>query len=157
VNTSVNTYLDELAAGLRSCGLTSDEADEIVREAASHVREAGGDPVETLGPLDEFVEAVVSRGAETLETSALWEHRTIEGATAFNEMRLLEEAGREGWELIGCAPLRLYCRRRPGELVGWEYRRKSGGPRLDAELARDGWKLATTWLIFRYYGRRITA
>ena len=53
MNTSVNTYLDELAAGLRSRGLTSDEADEIVREAASHVREAGGDPVETLGPLDE--------------------------------------------------------------------------------------------------------
>ena len=69
-------------------------------------------------------------------------------------MDQLEKAGREGWELIGCG-LRLFCRRRTGGSLRWEYRRRIGGPRVDAELARNGWELATTWMVFRYYRRRV--
>ena len=155
MSNTVAGYLDELRAGLRARGLASEHADEIVREAASHLSDAGGDPVETLGPIDEFVEAVVSRGRDEPEAAGDWEYRTVDGATAFNEMSQLEEAGREGWELIGCAPWRLFCRRRTGGSMRWEYRRRIGGPRLDAELARDGWELATTWLLFRYYRRPV--
>ena len=121
-----------LRAALRARGLAVEHADDIVREAASHGSDAGGDPVETLGPVDEFVEAVVSRGGDAPHAAGDWEYRTIEGATAFNEMSQLEEAGREGWELIGCAPFRLVCRRRTDGSVRWDYRRSIGGPHLDA-------------------------
>jgi len=148
------TYLDDLAGRLRDRGLASGDVDDIVREAQSHLSEAGGDPVEALGSVDEFVEAVVSRGDVTGPTDG-WEYRTVTGATAFNELKLLEEAGAEGWELIGCAPLQLHCRRRTEGASRWEYRREVGGPGRDAALARNGWELATTWMIFRYYRRAL--
>jgi hypothetical protein len=156
MTTSTKRYLEELRTRLRARGVASEHVDEVVREAESHLAEAGGDPATALGPVDEFVEAFATRGGETATWDGPWEYRTLDGATAFNELALLAEAGRDRWELIGCGPLQLHFRRRAGAPPRWEYRRRVGGPGLDAELAREGWELATTWMLFRYYRRRST-
>ena len=149
----IDSYLDDLGAALRARGLASEQADDIIPEAASHIRDGWGPGRDArTGP--RVRRAVVSRGLGAPSVAGEWEYRTIEGATAFNEMDQLEKAGREGWELIGCG-LSLFCRRRTGGSLRWEYRRRIGGPRVDAEVAGDGWELATTWMVFRYYRRRV--
>ena len=80
----IDTYLEELAARLRARGLASQQAEEIAREAASHLREAGGKPADVVGTVEEFTEAIVSRGLDGTDAGGDWEYRTIEGATACN-------------------------------------------------------------------------
>lgn len=154
MSSASTSYLRELRAQLRAHGIAPDDTEEIIREAESHLVESGGDPVDVLGTVEEFAAAVVSRGREEPPPiSDGWEHRTITGATAFNEMRLLEEAGADGWQLVGCGPLQLHVRRPHGGGPPWEHRRVLGGHASDGRLANEGWELATTWMMFRYYRR----
>lgn len=146
------SYLTALSDGLRAEGVPEADIEEIVREAASHLDAADEPPEAALGPVNAFVAAVVSRGAPA-PAGARWEYRTITGATAANELRLLEEAGREGWQLTGCGPLALHVRRPAVGAAPIEHVRHVGGPSRDDRMAAEGWQLATTWMIFRYYRR----
>jgi hypothetical protein len=71
------------------------------------------------------------------------------GATAFNEMSILREEGRKGNELVGVGPMRLMFRHTDH---AWEYRRDLGIASF-ADLERQGWVLAASWLPFRYWKR----
>lgn len=158
MSTASEAYLIELRNQLRARGVVPNDAEEIVREAESHLAQSGGDPVEDLGSAEEFASAIVSRGSEPPGADRDgWEHRTITGATAFNEMRMLAEAGCDGWQLVGCAPFQLQVRRPLSGGPRWEYRRAVGGPVNDSRLTGEGWHLATTWMIFRYYRRPVSA
>ena len=72
------------------------------------------------------------------------------GASAFHEMRILEEEGRQGRELIDMGVLKLVFRQTDTK---WEYRRKIGQSRMIAAMQEDGWQHASVWLPFHYFKR----
>ncbi|HYJ31255.1 MAG TPA: hypothetical protein VEW25_13065 [Allosphingosinicella sp.] len=76
------------------------------------------------------------------------------GATALNELRILEEEGRAGRELIGTGLLTLAFR--PTDTC-WEYQRivspfaaTARGP-----MEKDGWTYVSSWYPFHYFKREI--
>jgi hypothetical protein len=74
------------------------------------------------------------------------------GATAFNEMEMLEEEGRAGRELVATGPLRLYLRETDRR---WEYDRVTAlfPDAVRRKMARDGWAWVSTWYPFHYFKR----
>jgi hypothetical protein len=74
------------------------------------------------------------------------------GATAFNELRILEEEGRRGRELVGTGALRLFFRQ---TRQGWEYRRVVAASPAAAQgkLVGKGWSHVSSWLPFHYFKR----
>ena len=76
------------------------------------------------------------------------------GANAFNEMRILEEEGRQGRELVGTGALSLYFRQTPSR---WEYRRLVGltAQKDIAGLEREGWRHVSSWFPFHYLKRPV--
>ena len=78
------------------------------------------------------------------------------GATAFNEMGILEEEGKNGRELIRTGPLSLFFRETG---TAWEYQRITA---LSAEAARRkmeraGWAYVSSWYPFHYFKRAVAA
>ena len=71
------------------------------------------------------------------------------GATAFNEMRILQQEGLKGNELVRTGALVLVFRRsdRP-----WEYCRQVGTPMTD-RMAKAGWIYVSSWFPFHYFKR----
>lgn len=71
------------------------------------------------------------------------------GATAFNEMAMLEREGREGRELIATGALKLFFRQTDQP---WRYLRTVGAidPRLHII---EHWQPVSTWFVFHYYKR----
>ncbi|WP_229838893.1 DUF2812 domain-containing protein [Deinococcus piscis] len=90
-------------------------------------------------------------------TGAAWEYQD-RLATAFNEISVLEQMGREGWELVSFGPLVLNFRR--PETVSarahWEYCRTVGLPSSGGrkELEQAGWTYAGSWLSYHYFKRQ---
>jgi DNA-binding XRE family transcriptional regulator len=89
--------------------------------------------------------------------NAPWQYRDV-GAIAFNEVRVLDEMGREGWELtsFGFGALSF---RRPDDAAlrsPWEYLRTegilSGGDRASFEA--KGWRYCGSWVSFYHYFKR---
>jgi len=79
-------------------------------------------------------------------------------ATAFDELDVLEEMGREGWEMTGFGPFVLHFRRPvdPGQRVEWAYQRVTefGTPARHQQLQQDGWTFCGHWMkTFHYYKR----
>ena len=72
------------------------------------------------------------------------------GAHAFNEMRILQEEGAKGNELVRVGVLSLIFQ---SSSKTWEYRRMIGAPRSDVG---DGWEYVAAWLPFAYYKRALT-
>jgi len=79
---------------------------------------------------------------------------TRTGATAFNEMAILEEEGGAGRELVGTGLLSLLFRQTEGR---WEYRRVTAlfPDQARARLQRSGWAYVSSWYPFHYFKRRI--
>lgn len=77
------------------------------------------------------------------------------GATAFNELAILEEEGRQGRELIRTGLLSLLFRQTESR---WEYRRVTAlfPDQARARLQRGGWAFVSSWYPFHYFKRRIT-
>ena len=78
------------------------------------------------------------------------------GATAFNELRILEEEGRRGRELVGTGALKLWFRQTSHD---WEYRRVvAAAPAAAADQLRGkGWKHVSSWFLFHYFKRPVAA
>jgi hypothetical protein len=78
------------------------------------------------------------------------------GATAFNEMRMLEQEGRNGRELVGTGAFTLYFRQTPRR---WEYRRVAAASLDAAEtmLRGQGWTHVSSWFLFHYFKRPLAA
>lgn len=81
-------------------------------------------------------------------------------ATAFNEIGVLDEMGREGWELTGFGVGILRFRRpldTPLRIV-WAYRRTDGALSnvSRAALEDEGWAYCGSWLgLFHYFKRAL--
>jgi hypothetical protein len=76
------------------------------------------------------------------------------GATAFNEMAMMEQEGREGRELVGTGLLSLVFRQTGSR---WEYRRVTAlfPDQARARLERAGWAYVSSWYPFHYFKRRV--
>lgn len=76
------------------------------------------------------------------------------GATAFNELRILEEEGRRGRELVGTGALKLYFRQTANS---WEYRRVvAASPEAARRSMREkGWTWVSSWFPFHYFKRPV--
>jgi hypothetical protein len=78
--------------------------------------------------------------------------RQVTGATAFNEMRRLEEEGAAGYHLVGFGPLFLTLQ---ASDQPWEHRREVAlnieGKR--ARLEKAGWRYIGAWFPFHYFKR----
>lgn len=91
-------------------------------------------------------------GEDSAETASVAHPGAITvklGATAFNEMAMLQREGAAGRELIGTGALRLFFRQtdRP-----WRYQRTVGemDPR---QRVGEGWEVVSSWFPFHYYKR----
>ncbi len=75
------------------------------------------------------------------------------GMNAFNEVAVLEEEGRNGNELVGAAPLKLFFAPRGAK---WENRRVTTARTraVIAEYEDNGWTHALTWYPFVYFSRK---
>jgi hypothetical protein len=102
-------------------------------------------------------QAAQQRFRTELEVGDVVESDQIEvklGATAFNEERLLEQAGRAGNELIGVGVLSLIFRK-TSKL--WEYRRVVAivPHKTQLKFAKAGWTYAASWFPFHYFKRPV--
>ncbi len=152
----IDAYLEQLSACLQRYGLDSEQIGEIIAEVESHLAESGEAPLDAFGPPYVYAEKRVAARERT--TGGEWQRRTFR-ATAFDEMMILEEAGKAGWELYEVGALALYCRRPWAikEARQWEYARRIGLNRsaIMAEMAAQGWEPCGHWSPFHYFKRQI--
>ena len=78
------------------------------------------------------------------------------GATAFNEMSILEDEGKNKRELIQTGPLSLLFRESGS---AWEYRRITAFSAEGArrKMERAGWIYVSSWYPFHYFKRSVAA
>lgn len=155
---NVESYLSELAASLQMRGADSARTSEAVAEVESHLAESDEDPMETFGPPDEYAEQLLLREERQADqaANAQWTERTFR-ATAFGEMKVLEEAGQQGWELTDVGAYALHCRRPrdPKAARRWEYSRRVSVDRqtILEDMTELGWEPCGFWLPFHYFKR----
>ena len=146
---------DEPAAYLELVTLARDaraETDELLRAAVVSARRAGCTWEQVGGVLGMTKQAAQQRYGgreEVAEGSAGPARRaTLTPVTAFNEMRVLERAGRYGWHAVAFGALYFVVEESDEQ---WEHRRAyvgTGAPR------GDGWqRIGTAWFPWVYYKR----
>lgn len=83
------------------------------------------------------------------------EQKVIKGATAFNEMAILEREGKAGFHLVDFGPFRLVLE--ASDQV-WEHLRVVlANPRTLLALQETGWIVVGNWFAFTYLKRRTDA
>ncbi|GHO59788.1 HAAS signaling domain-containing protein [Ktedonobacter robiniae] len=151
-----DTYLEQLTACLQRYGLDNHQIGEILAEIESHLAESGETPLEAFGPPEVYAEERVT--ARERVAGGEMQRRTF-SATAFDEMGILQEAGKAGWELTGVAAFALYCQRPwdPGNIQQWEYARRISLNRnaIINEMIADHWEPCGNWTPFHYFKRPV--
>jgi hypothetical protein len=152
----IDTYLQQLSACLQRYGLDNQQISEIIAEVESHLVESGETPLEAFGPPDVYADERVT--ARERAAGGGMQRRTFR-ATAFDEMIILQEAGKAGWELTDVAAFALYCQRpwNLKDIQQWEYARRVGlnRNRIIAEMMTDRWQPCGNWTPFHYFKRPI--
>ena len=157
---NTESYLSELAASLQMRGADSARTSEAVAEVESHLLESGEDPMEAFGSPDEYAEQLLIREERRAdeETDAKWAERTFR-ATAFGEMKILKDAGLQGWELTDVGGYALHCRRLHGleAATQWEYSRRVSVDRqaILEDMTALGWEPCGAWMPFHYFKRKL--
>jgi hypothetical protein len=150
---------DDYTDLLSAAHIVSDEARLALHRWIDAARRAGLSWTEvgaTLGiskqaAQQRFGAAIDDRGADSV-AGAEFEVRL--GATAFNEMRMLEEEGRKGRELLATGPLKLFFRQTRQR---WEYQRvvATSAKAASDSLRGDGWTFVSSWFVFHYFKRPV--
>jgi DNA-binding XRE family transcriptional regulator len=137
----------------------------VSRQTANAIEAGKTDPSLSLALrvawlFDQPLEEIFTPDLEDKMTvlGAAWAYKTSR-ATAFDEIRVLEEMGIEGWELtsFGVGSLRF---RRPQDAslrVPWKYKRVAGlmTDRERSSNEADGWTFCGSWMsLFHYFKRR---
>ncbi|MBN2257579.1 MAG: hypothetical protein JW704_07120 [Anaerolineaceae bacterium] len=156
LNQSTNTDHDSL---LRLVSATNEAAElctRLHRDAVHQARRAEIPWSEIGAEMGITRQAVQQRFApeEMLQTQAT-DIRTIPGATAFNEMQILEHEGKAGYHLVGFGPLYLTVK---ASNQKWEHRRLFSF-NMTEELnfmEKDGWTYVGSWFPFHYFKRVVS-
>ncbi|MFH7595604.1 hypothetical protein WDV06_10950 [Streptomyces racemochromogenes] len=135
----------------------AEEASRLLREAVQTAR-AAGHSWDTVGRvLGVSRQAAQQRFAgKTTAPSAAGPggpaRRTLSGLTAFNEMAALEEAGRDGWHMVGYGP---FFHEVEASGHPWEHSRVAlPSPARHRRLQNEGWiPVGRGWFPWRYYKR----
>ncbi len=105
--------------------------------------------------MEEVFAADVEEKMAFLNATWQYQHRM---ATAFDEVGVRDEMGREGWEMTGFGPLVLHFRRPedPGMRTPWAYERATelGTPRQRTQLEHQGWTYCGSWMNTYHYFKR---
>ncbi|MFF3315290.1 hypothetical protein ACFYV5_07225 [Streptomyces sp. NPDC003035] len=154
---TTDTYFEELAAALRTAGVTEEQIASTVADLRAHLAETGSGAEEEFGPAAAFAAqlgGLAPSPGEPAEEAESWTWT----ADLFNDRRMLAVHGDQGWEVESLDSLgRFVCRRAPGVALRWEYRREViRGHRREqvlAELSPEGWELCGEWLVYGYFKR----
>jgi len=133
----------------------------VSRQTLSSMELSKTDPALTLAmriswlfkrPIEEIFQADLDEKINVLGEQ--WEfHDRL--ATAFDEIGVLEQMGREGWEMTGFGAMLLHFRRpqNPALRQPWLYLRSNGLSRR-SKLEREGWLYCGSWMsVFHYFKR----
>lgn len=147
---------EEFAAVIVAADVVADEARHALAQWVTAGRRAGMSWAEVGETLGISKQAAQQRFGGTEEPDTPADQGRVEvrlGATAFNEMQILEREGAKGNELVQIGVLRLVfrpTRRR------WKYRRVVAvlpGPIAAAQAA--GWTFVASWFPFHYFKRPV--
>ena len=150
---------DDAEAHIDRIALTSrarSQTDALLRDAVADARSAGctwesiGRSLDVTGLAAERTYGARGSGPP-FDTSA---GRVVKLAPlyAFNEMSVLENAGRYGWHAVASGSTMHLVRQ---DDVQWEHRRVFASPAAGRALERDGWQRWTPgWFPWAYYNRR---
>jgi len=128
----------------------------VIQEVTNHLTESGDRPREAFGEPEHYAAALVAADQPESDPEQSYEARTFR-ATATDEVEILTNLGRDGWELTGVRDFGLHARRpiEPTSRRMWEYARRTAvrrGPVLD-DMEAAGWKPCGRWLTFHYFKR----
>jgi hypothetical protein len=155
----------DAGAALAFVGLSANvsaEANELLRDAVAVARRLGASWDAVGAQLGVSRQAAQQRfaldsGNATAESPAtkkpkLGDKRVVTGATAFNELEILQGEGAAGWQLGGCGSLYLEFL-----YVGipTEHLRISSnrGRATRRKAAEDRWSYCCSWVYFHYFSR----
>ncbi len=150
------TYLEQLDRALIQRGLDAARTAEVIGEISDHLAQSGERPQAAFGEPDQYAAALLAADDPEGDAGQHCEARTFR-ATAFDEVRLLADLGRDAWELTGVRLVGLDARRpvKPQAQTTWEYARRTAvrrGPVL-AGMEAEGWTPCGDWLTFHYFKR----
>ncbi|MEU5809965.1 hypothetical protein [Streptomyces sp. NPDC047718] len=140
----------------------AEEASRLLREAVQGAR-AAGHSWDTVGRVlgvsrqaaqQRFASKAADSGPSAPPTQGpnAPKRRTLSGLTAFNEMAALEEAGRDGWHMVGYGP---FFHEVEASGQPWEHCRVTL-PSLarHRRMQSEGWiPVGAGWFPWRYYKR----
>ncbi|GGU70282.1 hypothetical protein GCM10010275_00210 [Streptomyces litmocidini] len=154
---TTDAYFAELTDALRAAGVPEEQIARTTDELRGHLAETGTSPEEEFGPAEGFAARLGGPVPAPGEPDGAAEHWTWT-ADLFNDRRMLDVHGAQGWEVEGLDSLgRFVCRRAPGVALAWEYRREVITGRRRArvldELTPEGWELCGEWLVYGYFKR----
>ncbi|MFJ2822016.1 hypothetical protein ACIO7M_13000 [Streptomyces toxytricini] len=136
------------------------EASRLLHEAVQGAR-AAGHSWDTVGRVlgvsrQAAQQRFAGKGAPAglSKPAAGAERRTLGGLTAFNEMAALEEAGRDGWHMVGYGP---FFHEVEASDHPWEHLRVTlPTAARHRRLEDDGWiPVGAGWFPWRYYKRPV--
>lgn len=154
--TDDHSYLHPLEAALRRRGLVEARTADVIEEMSGHLADSGDRPAEAFGDAEQYAATLVAADQPEGDPDQRYEARTFR-ATAGDELAILADLGRDGWELTGVRDFGLHARR-PVDVEArttWQYERRTAvrrGPVL-AEMEADGWAPCGRWLTFHYFKR----
>ncbi|MEU8942505.1 MULTISPECIES: hypothetical protein [Streptomyces] len=142
----------------------AEEASRLLREAVQGAR-AAGHSWDTVGRVlgvsrqaaqQRFADKTAGAGSAAPLAGGpdAPKRRTLGGLTAFNEMAALEEAGRDGWHVVGYGP---FFHEVEASDHPWEHCRIAlpSGPR-HRRMESEGWiPVGAGWFPWRYYKRPV--
>ncbi|MFC7645819.1 hypothetical protein ACFQX6_38260 [Streptosporangium lutulentum] len=125
---TADTYFGELAVLLSEAGMPADRVGATLDELAGYLAESGDDPEEEFGPASELARELTVASAPPAEPAAnahTW-HWT---ADLFQDVKMLNEYGAQGWEVDRVDVKGLFISvRDPEHPQQWEYRRELIAP-----------------------------
>jgi hypothetical protein len=145
-----DSYLDLIDLMSRSAV----EASQLLHLAVTSARQAGVSWErigQRLGISRQAAQQRFGRVADSEDVHASDEKRRLYNLTAFNEMDVLNEAGRTGWHSIGYG---MYFHDVVQANEQWEHQRVAAFGSSRHTLESEGWhRIGTMWFPWAYYAR----
>lgn len=152
IESDPEAYLELVVRTDQAYRRTSDmlRAAVLAARGAGHSWEVIGT---SLGMSRQAAQQRFGKGSSRADEDEGPEQRKILGLTAFNEMAVLEKAGRYGWHSVEYGP---YFHLLERDDVQWEHRRVYAWAHNRSSLEADGWQLVGQgWFPWAYYARPI--
>lgn len=157
--TDDRTYLMQLERALIRRGLDDARTADVIGELSSHLNDSGERPLEAFGDPEQYAAALLTVDEPDDDAGERYEARTFR-ATAGDELDILAELGRDGWELTGVRDFGLHARRPDATQSRrtWRYARRTAIRRepVLAQMQAQGWTACGRWLTFHYFKRTDT-